>query len=65
MGGWRILTTIAAGACGTLVFLKLVADEIELTAEDLRLLEDSERRARRKRLEIAAAASEAVPEAAA
>ena len=65
MGGWRILTTIGVGGWGAFLFLKLVADEIELTAEDLRLLEKHERLARRKRLEAAAAASEAPTEAAA
>jgi hypothetical protein len=60
MSGWRVLTTIAAGFWGALVFLKLVADAIELAAEDLRVLEQSERRAKRRRLE---AASEAPTEA--
>ncbi len=45
MTGWHILLYGAACGWGALSFLKLVADEIELTAEDLRLLDERERRA--------------------
>ncbi len=49
MTGWHILVYGAACGWGAVIFLKIVADEIELKVEDLRHLDDRERRVYEKR----------------
>lgn len=49
MTGWQFLICCAASAWGVLAFLRLVSAEIELTAEDLRLFDEQERRTFEKR----------------
>ena len=49
MSGWHILIRGAVCAAGVLAFLKLVAKELEVATEELRLLEDRERRRYEKR----------------
>ncbi len=56
MGGWQLILWGAVMAAGTLLFLRLVADEIELTEEDVRHFETTEHKAYKRRLQEAAAA---------
>jgi len=49
MSGWYILIRLGICACGVAVFLRLVANEIEMATEALRLFEQREREAYEKR----------------
>lgn len=56
MSGWSILTGCGICATGAVLFLKLVADEMEYTESGLRQLEQHERRAYKQRIEARVAA---------
>ncbi len=49
MSGWRVFGSGAASAFGALVFLTVVANEVERVEQDLRLWDAREREALRKR----------------
>lgn len=54
MSGWHILVGGAVPMFGTLLFLKMVADAIYATGEDLHSLEEAEETAFRQRKQRAA-----------
>ena len=53
MGGWELILWGSVVATGTLLYLCLVADEIEFVEQDLRHVEFVERKAYKRRLERA------------
>lgn len=53
MSGWGVLVWSATGVSGVMLFLSLVANALERSELDLRVLEQRERREQRKRSEAA------------
>ncbi len=64
MSGWHILAGCVACGSGALVFLKLVADEIELATAALHLYEKQARKAYERRCKQALEMGTAAPAAA-
>ncbi len=60
MSGWQILTWGAVGAMGTLVFLRLVADEVRSATERLGHAREAAIKERRRALERQRSAAPAV-----
>jgi len=65
MGGWHVLIWSAVCVAGALLFLGIVAAEMEAVSSYLRLLDEQERKAYQKRLEEAEGYDAAAVEAAA
>lgn len=52
MGGWQVLIWTVTCGVGAIAFLKVVANEIEGAEANLRRLEQDERKALQKRLQM-------------